>query len=232
MGKEYEAKSYLEYIDIIHSNFDYGIFYRGLKDESYSLIPTVGRFLEVFEIRGFDKQYLLKREQDVLRIFRTEIRGHPDYEPENTCELMALAQHHGLPTRLMDWTLSPLVALYFAVVSPFDSNSIVYALKKDNKCFDAAQVKTIDPFKLNEPIVYLPPHISPRIRAQSGAFTIHADPTKTLKGNELTKIRIAKEARNDCKWALYKSGIHAKSLFPDLDGLAGWLKWGHFEGFQ
>ncbi len=86
------------------------LWYRGLSRSTYQLIPTIGRELEYAEkSKTFDK----REELDLLHRFRRRaypmvgrIMGHT--------EAMLLARHHGLPTRLLDWTASPLFALYFA----------------------------------------------------------------------------------------------------------------------
>lgn len=49
-----------------------------------------------------------------------------DARPKNDKEFLFLAQHYGLPTRLLDWTYNPLIALYFACCSNFDKDGIVY----------------------------------------------------------------------------------------------------------
>src|SRR5688500_9028126 len=82
--------------------------FRGLGDSTFSLIPSVGRRAD----------YNLVHERAVLELFKRRI---PEFYPVaglQELDFLALAQHHGAPTRMLDWTTNPLVAAYFAVASP------------------------------------------------------------------------------------------------------------------
>ena len=69
------------------------------------------------------------------------------------------------------------------------------------------------------------PHLTPRLAAQSGTFTIHPEPEKPVDASKLTLIRVPSKLRRDLKRLLHRYGINERSLFPGLDGLAHHLRW-------
>jgi hypothetical protein len=73
--------------------------------------------------------------------------------------------------------------------------------------------------------LFLPQHVSKRIIAQSGIFTIHPKPTEEFKNNGISKVIIKPTIRREIKRRLEKLGIHQGTMFPDLDGIATYVKW-------
>ncbi|MEL6524895.1 MAG: FRG domain-containing protein [Chloroflexota bacterium] len=87
------------------------LFLRGQKDKKWSLVPSLYRTSE------YKPYSWLHREESLLGEFRRKALPYLSHIPKNDftdLEWLALAQHHGLPTRLLDWTTNALVALYFA----------------------------------------------------------------------------------------------------------------------
>jgi hypothetical protein len=192
------------------------VIYRGVKDVSYKLVPKVGR--EV----GRVKEYNLELEEDLLRLFKIYAVPFLDYKPDNDWEWLAIAQHHGLPTRLLDWTRNPLVAAFFAVEEETDKDSAVYAFIADEE-LDLGKLPP--PLEVNVEGVVLTNHITRRIVAQSGLFTIHPNPPDPLRGAKVDKFIIPNSQREEFKRILFTYGIHRGTLFPDLDGQARFIEW-------
>jgi hypothetical protein len=189
--------------------------FRGVRKGSYQLIPAIGR-LKTNKGATFD----VKAEKILLKLFKQ--KAYPfvkDYEDD--LALLSIAQHHGLPTRLLDWSKNPLVALYFAVKDPFlpreeQEDSLLYVYIPTKK---VDLEKSFDPFSIKSVQRFIPKYWNPRIVAQAGLFTVHDNPNKPWTSSEVTSIPISYEARKDIKTALNKFGIHEASLFPGIDGI-------------
>lgn len=84
-------------------------WFRGQRDHRWGLQPGVAR-----------KSAHLSEEVTLLKEFKRDAANRTNFRPSDGWEWLTLAQHYGLPTRLLDWTEDPLVALYFACEAPSD----------------------------------------------------------------------------------------------------------------
>lgn len=212
------------------------ILYRGQSHgQSWKLIPKLCRFQLPKWANGWREV-----EDSLLNRFYRHSRSQVSVEPRSITELMALAQHHGLPTRLLDWTENPLAALHFAVsenqplrdefspvwigkfgVSPLVESQIEERIRNNKTDIDT--------------IVFRSPTISDRIAAQQGVFTWHPLPEtgdfvpleeqRIQPYRWLCRIKIPRELRTEIRTQLDSVGINHFTLFPDLDGLSKKLVW-------
>jgi FRG domain len=179
-------------------------------------------------------------EQLILKEFQRGLLPLSEFQPSNNWDLLALAQHHGLPTRLLDWTYSALVALWFTVKSSPEKNrqgkledGVVWILKTEVDDFRNDTDK-IDPLSNRITKIFRSTVISRRISAQSGVFTVHKinEEGKIVKfeihkqfKNKLTKVTIPFGAFASIRKQLHILGVNYASIFPDIDGYCKHLEW-------
>jgi FRG domain len=210
---EDEWKAFLEFCAEQSSS---QFVYRGVADASYSLIPSVGR----------SKKYETHKEKNLFALFVKRAQLFQDLTGLTEFDRLVLAQHHGMPTRLLDWTTSPLAAAYFAVAGkPKDEESdfAIHYFRTEPTDYVPSDVK--DPFEVKEVQFYLPSFVSARIAAQGGLFSVHPDPNQAWSDKRLKKRTISSNSRKSFQRRLHFLGVNSFRLFPGLDGLAKTLDW-------
>ncbi len=217
----------------LYSKYGGPPWWRGHGAFDWKLVPKVHR-------EGRGHQY----EKNIALRFRhragTRYPKCPDYDDGPAW--VFLMQHYGLPTRLVDWTESVLVAAFFAVQEDEPKDAALWGLNpavlNEHQCgvrgpifpghssarrvFSAVfQEGTAEETKI---IAVEPNQVDPRVMIQQSMFTIHSDKTpldsNAASGDFLAKFRIPEETRIGLRHELYIIGIHESTLFPDLEHLA------------
>lgn len=225
--------------------------YRGAADASRALLTSLDR------LGGLDPPHSKAGlEEHILRNFLRYSRPHFPGGPANEWELLVAAQHHGLPTRLLDWTYSPLVAAHFATSGEGTCDRAIWRLdwQAVHRAFGfpelALLIQDLDelfrkdghftPWELfNRPAdakpfagMIEPPSLDARIVAQSAAFTLCSDRTRSFDsfleehglGGALTKFILPGKEAARLRDQLDLVGFDERRLFPDLDGVAAQMR--------
>jgi hypothetical protein len=209
--------SYLE----SHCRLD-GLVFRGQKEDG-TLAPKLSRLLP----RDMTRAEL---ERVMINEFKRTAPPHLDIVPASTVEWLAVAQHYGMATRLLDWTFNPLAALWFAVArKPGQGDGVVWILQSE----DLEELGQEDPLSIERVKVVRPRHIVGRIVSQLGLFTIHpflgddVAPIDVIPehGKSLKKLSIDRHSFAEIRWVLDRCGVNASSIYPGLDGLCSHLQW-------
>jgi len=220
-------------------DYDQDVWYRGQSNFEWKLNPGIFRYSdEVSELT-----LMTRFKQSASLLINTN--------PKDDFEWMFLMQHYGVPTRLLDWTESPLVALYFAVSgNDKETDSSLWMLKpielnkKSNiktkeknfiPSFDDEFLKSYNTDSINSnkrvelsPIATIASRNNPRIQAQLGTFTIHHLDQESIDdfcdSQVLLKYKIPKEAKEQLRKELDLLSINKFSLFPELSSIGEILK--------
>lgn len=226
----------LSEIKSIITTTNHRLLFRGHSNESWDLLPSVKR-----KCTDIEERYLTNE-------FKVKAPSRYSHCPpvDDYSSWLALMQHFGLPTRLLDWSYSPLVALYFAVSANNESNI---------PCIWALSARTLNQSQGFDPVVYpinawsfeeliLPAfkkrpesnkvgvamgiEFDSRIQLQQGAFTIHSTNIPLNNFENASEFLYKFIIPRECKEELYKElqilGISKSYLFPDLASLSEDLK--------
>lgn len=240
---EVKVSSWNQFVELT-SELD-GWAFRGQQDAQWALLSSLSRYLHAF-IQ--DRSVWRMREERAIRIFRRKAHNYISnaVSLDDDLRCLALMQHHGAPTRLLDFTKSPFVAAFFALESAV-SDSAVFALNTPAlwnatpHSNNSLTRDTIDPrkkgnferyFLHNESqIIWIgePEEMDRRLVAQSGTVVVPGVLDKSLDEileeypsdqPLIKKIVLPREVRDEGIKSLYRMNITNATLFPDLDGLA------------
>ena len=222
------------------------VWFRGHRDFDWPLKPTIGRTYKFASVRRI---FTEKEEKVLLHRFRRFSYAHTS-QIYGEWESLFLARHHELPVRLLEWTANPLVALYFAVISPnssYDPNpeedGAIWAFVRKHPIEPVIDVlaekddptRSVPPFNVHGVRIIYPTYVTPRIIAQNAAFTIQDNPwvefhecckqaQQTNESNldvvKFVKWRVPKAKKNELLKNLERFDFNERTFFPDLDGLA------------
>jgi hypothetical protein len=201
------------------------LLFRG-QNTNKALIPKIARH--------YFKKSREVDEKRMLREFIINAKPQLQTKLETKLDKLVVAQHYGIPTRLLDWTENPLTALYFATnrVNEDADHSVVWVISFDRSSSLLLDNPNVDPFNINTIKFYRPENLIERLSAQNGWLSIHpqngygfyqrAEKIDDVSA-KMSKIIIPKKRLSEIHQTLNSCGINEFSIFQDLDSLGKYV---------
>lgn len=211
-------------------------WYRGHSQTTWQLLPSLYRC----EVEP-------KYEREILRDFKIALSSDSSFQTSSEIDWLFIAQHHGLPTRLLDWTVNPLVALFFAVedfenqddgcvvvLNPWTLNRASVDWQSvptsDNELMseyvlDLRATKIQRTPRARQPMAFRPRSPFKRSVAQGGVFTVHGSNQSALEQlpfeqMELHRVVINGRSKYGIVHQLNELAINKGTLFGSPDAIA------------
>jgi len=219
-------------------------FFRGHEDVGWDLLPTLLRHCRQQKIAAAEE--IRDIESSLFFEFRARAR-ELHRESLTEWDILFSMRHHGLATRLLDWTETLGVAVFFALRNVTERSTpcvwLLNAYALNEKSWEVRDLVAPEylpqgdydfsdylvdnsknaGFDWDEPVALYPMQRDARLHAQRGFFTIHGEDTKPLDQiapDILRQIPLPREAWEDARAFLQDAGIDEFLMYPDLDGLA------------
>jgi len=210
------------------------IWFRGHRNKKWKLVPSI--------FRGRTK----KKEIDYLREFKQDGRLLVEPLPAQQYEWLFIMRHYNIPTRLLDWTESPLVAAYFVTTKlrskadgviwmllplQFNKNITEMGDRKSLPSFeeDDEHLRTYAPLTFeasiisSPPIAFLAPRNSSRMQSMLSVFTIHHNAKTPIDeigdGNHIWRYIIPRASKKSLAEELELLKINRFQLYPELESI-------------
>lgn len=190
--------------------FEGDMIFRGHANSAWTLKPSIGRHY------SGNWHEVAQREKRSLQEFKNRAVSFVRHRPSLDIEWLALMQHYGCATRLLDFTTNPLIALFFAtdLSQEFDGQILWMSYKRPLDTFPDDQL-----FEQSQPFVYHPPHITERIIGQSGCFLYSPGPNHVFEGKKIKSYTVKQDDKEVIRRELAVLGVSNSTLFPGLDGI-------------
>lgn len=195
-------------------------FCRGQSSGRMRLRPKVGRYPYTGSAVGnarIDPAWQ-RNYQDMFSQFEREYIAHHDTELPRKIDRLTLAQHYGLATQLLDWTLNPLVALYFACADSLKDDGVVFIFAPppwDTDIYVDSDLDKDTPWQ-----TLRPRRFDQRMVNQDAVFTYHKDPIddfgEQLK-DQCSGVKVPGTAKPLILMELSSIGFHRAFMFPGLE---------------
>lgn len=237
-----EIASLSDFFSVFHFVLEPGktFWFRGHSDLEYKLAPSALRYETVDE-----RERALGLVTEVKRFLGMKLNRPP--ASDDNLGWMQVAQHHGLPTRLLDWTQNAAVALFFACSGRPDKDGLVAVLNpiELNQAVNAKLPRIMDNerdadlirpyFKLRgrinrrgkRTIALNPTWNTERIALQHGCFTLHGSRKFELdqsQASSLLYVPILREHKESLLNELERVGIGEMFIFPEPEHVCSYLR--------